>query len=79
MSLTVVSLVAVTGIGALVAFSWAFFTGRLDDLDGQMSSIFDDVDLRFKRPWESEQQQQERAQAHGPLIDAPPGEWGGTL
>lgn len=75
-SIQVVTLVAITGFATVAVFVWAWWTGKLDDLDAQASCILDARDLRLERPWESEEERELRAKRFGALLPPRPGEWG---
>ncbi len=66
------------GVGALVAFAWAWRRGQFADLDRQAQVLFDDRDLRLDRPWESVRQRSDRRVAVGELLAPALGEWGGA-
>lgn len=77
-SLAVISLGALLFLVALLAFVWALATGQLDDLDAQAALPLEPEDARLLRPWETPEQQRQRAEAHGPPLLPRPGEWGGS-
>lgn len=76
--LFLVSLVLGAGIIGLVIFFTAVFKGLFDNPQAQSEVIFDEMDLRFWRIWETPEQQAERREQHGDPLSAPPGEWGGS-
>lgn len=68
----------VVGLSALAIFLLALRRGEFDDPGAAAMSLFDELDLRYERPWESAAQREERVLRHGPLIPAPPSAWGGA-
>lgn len=77
-SLAVIGVALLLGILALAAFAWAWRRGQFDALDRQARVIFDEVDLRLERPWETPGQRAEREAHYGSPIEPAPGEWGGA-
>ncbi len=72
----VLVLVTLMGFATVALFAWAWWTGKLDDLEAQATSLFDARDLRLERPWESDEERAERAKTFGALVTPEPGEWG---
>jgi len=66
------------GLMAIGAFAWAWKRGVFDDIDQQALVILDPRDLRLSRPWETDEEQAEREELYGELIEPAPGEWGGA-
>lgn len=77
-ALTIVLIVSSAGLLSLIIFAWAFVNGSFDSPQDQAMVIFDEVELRFDRPWENPRQKRERIKKYGPLLKVPRSEWGGT-
>lgn len=75
-SIQVLLLVTLTGFATVAVFVWAWWTGKLDDLEAQATCILDARDLRLDRPWESVDERSARAAQFGELLSPEPGEWG---
>lgn len=70
LSFTMIFIGTVIGIVSLLIFSWAFSQGAFDQLNDQAMMVLDDADLRFERPWETQEQTLERFQRHGQNEEA---------
>lgn len=66
------------GLIGLAIFFVACLKGLFDDTQAQSTIIFNQVDLRIKRPWETAKQAQERRELFGELIEPKASEWGGA-
>lgn len=66
------------GVVALALFVLAYAKGAFDDPEVQALQIFDQFDLRYDRPWETQTQKAEREVVHGSLLLPRDGEWGGA-
>ena len=75
--IVIVATAALTLLGASALF-WAWRKGHFDNLDAQSKIIFEPVDWRLERPWETPIQRLERETVHGDPVNAAPGEWGGA-
>lgn len=72
----VLIITALTGFATVAMFAWAWWTGKLEELESQALGVFDPRDLRLARPWESADDRAARARDFGELVDPVPGEWG---
>ena len=77
-SLVIIVATAALTLLAAAVLAWGWRRGFFRDLDAQARVIFEPSDWRLERPWESPTQRLEREAAHGPLLEAPGGEWGGA-
>lgn len=68
------------GVGtfALLIFFISFFKGLFENPQAQALLIFDERDLKLRRPWESAIQLGERQKTFGTLIEPSSDEWGGA-
>lgn len=78
-SAVVVSVGLLLGAIGFGAFIWAFWVGAFESLEEQARCIFDERDLRMRRPWETPGQARERRRLYGGPLEPGPGEWGGDL
>lgn len=62
------------GLPTLLCLFIGFRAGHFDQLDKASHMPFDEEDLRYLRPWESDAQRFERVRKHGPVL-APRQEW----
>lgn len=74
-------IVAITGLllglAAIGAFIWAWSRGAFENIDDQARVILEPRDYRLIRPWETPEEQEERRELYGDLVEPAPGEWGG--
>ena len=74
-SFTLILLSIVIGLPSLFILFWAIWKGHFDETEKTADSIFDEDELRYARPWESQQQIQTRIEKHGALTRNPFAEW----
>lgn len=74
---SILFLIVLTGMATCGVFLWALLGGHLDDLEAQSRAVFDERDLRLRRPWESDDDVRLRARHHGAPITPAASEWGG--
>jgi hypothetical protein len=75
---TLIALVLGLGFIALAGFLYCIFRGWLDSHRGAADVVFDEIDLRTFRPWETSDQLAARRESNGKLSPPAPGEWGGA-
>ncbi len=78
-SVVVIVATALLTLGAALLLFWAWRAGYFSNFDAQSRVIFDGLDVRLERPWESEASRREREVEYGELIEPAAGEWGGAL
>jgi len=74
-SFTLILLSIVVGLPPLFILFWAIWKGHFDETDKTADSIFDEYELRYARPWETQKQTQSRIEKHGTLTINPFAEW----
>lgn len=78
-SFILILLSIVIGLPPLLILFWAVWKGHFDETDQTAYSIFDEDELRYSRPWETQKQIQFRIEKHGKLTNNPFAEWGRWL
>ncbi len=77
-SVIVIVATALLTLGAALLLFWSWRSGFLTNFDAQSRVIFDGLDVRLERPWESESLRRDREAEYGELIEPAAGEWGGA-
>lgn len=77
-SLPVIIATAALTLLAAGVLAWGYWRGFFRNLDAQSRVIFEPVDFRLERPWETAVQRLERETTFGDPVAPQPGEWGGT-
>jgi cbb3-type cytochrome oxidase maturation protein len=67
-SIAVVLLALVVGVPTLLFLIWGLRYGQFEDMHASSMVIFDDEELRYRRPWERPLQSGERVQHYGSLL-----------
>ncbi|WP_018985523.1 cbb3-type cytochrome oxidase assembly protein CcoS [Methylophilus methylotrophus] len=73
-SYIVILLGLLVGLPTLLLLFMSIRAGHFDQLDQAAHMPFDEEDLRYLRPWESDAQRFERVRQHGAAL-APRREW----
>jgi hypothetical protein len=70
-SFYVILLGLLVGIPTLLFLFLGLRAGHFNNLDLAAYTIFDEQDLKYVRPWESQQQKMQRMQQHGESLQSP--------
>ncbi len=74
-SIAIIALSLTIGLPPLIFLLIGVRHGYFDHVDEASRSIFEENELRYHRPWESQRQMQSRLDHHGPLLSNPTTEW----